>query len=85
MWRLATTQEMRQALAQALEFIEHNEFGAASDWMLGIARENHWDSIEILSPLALAQASMGRTQEQLQLDARLSELRDPTHVGGLPR
>ncbi len=81
---LAATQEVRQELNQVCEFIEHNELGLASDWLLGIAKERHGDSIAILSLLALAQASMGRTEEQMHLDARLSELRGEPFVSRLP-
>lgn len=81
---LAATQEVRQELNQVCEFIEHNELGVASDWLLDIAKEKHWDSIAILSHLALAQASMGRTEEQMHLDARLSELRGEPYVSRLP-
>jgi hypothetical protein len=78
------TPESEHALREAREFIEHNEFGLASDWLLSIAKESHWNSQLVLVPLALAEASMGRQEKQRAIDTRLGELLGRQYESAMP-
>lgn len=64
-------------LTQFDEFIEHNELGLAADWLGSIVREV--GSIDAMKFLALAEASMGRAEEQRKLDVLLSRLTGKSH------
>jgi hypothetical protein len=74
----------QDTLAEVADFIEHNELGLACDWLESIAKEDHWESVAVLKLLALAEASMGRADRQVVLDARLVQLLGHAYETQLP-
>ena len=72
------------ALDELAEYLEHNELGIAGDWLRSIVEETNWESVEILKLLALAEASMGRSENQQVLDQRLTQLLGHPHETKLP-
>ncbi|MGM9485891.1 hypothetical protein [Ideonella sp. YS5] len=67
------------------EFIEHNELGLAFDTLCSVAKESRQESVHVFELLALSAASMGRLEDQRELDCLISELTEATHETHLPR
>src|SRR5262245_45597556 len=62
-------------ITQFEEYLQHNEFELALDELDAAFRKSELESLRILELLALAAASMGLTERQLQYDEQLSEAR----------
>ncbi|RZI77163.1 MAG: hypothetical protein EOP38_28825 [Rubrivivax sp.] len=62
-------------LAQAEEFLSHNEFGLAADWLTEIATANPSEALATINSLILAEENMGRAIQQQKLESLLSEIR----------
>ena len=76
--------EFSDQLDQFDEFISHNELGLALDTLEAIAQEGSWESLRLLELLALAAASMGLVDRQLELDREIGRLRGLPYSTQLP-
>ncbi len=66
------------------EFLEHNELGLAFEELLGAFEKSEFESWRVLELLAMAAASMGKTELQQRLDRTLSDARGWKYETKLP-
>jgi hypothetical protein len=71
-------------IAEAEEFLEHNELGLAFEVLNNITKGNARESPRVRELLALAAASMGLEAQQRAIDAELTMLRGWKYETQLP-
>ena len=69
----SVAEEHAAELAQAEEFLSHNELGLAADWLTEIASVNPNGAPATIKSLILAEQNMGRAIQQKRLERLLSE------------
>lgn len=67
------------------EFIEYNELGLAFEALVAAFEKSEFETWRVLELLALAAASMGMLERQVEVDQQLSKARGWTYETVLPK